>query len=116
MIARGFTLLEVTVALAVAAVALVAMMARLGASADIQRDLSLHALALSAAIDRLERERLLPGLPAADSGGTMRTGATVVHWRASTQPTRLSGFVRREVRVQVRKEPPVKLFLYREAP
>ena len=42
----GFTLIETLVALAIAAVALIALMGRLGASADVQRTLAMQAIAV----------------------------------------------------------------------
>jgi len=112
---HGFTLLEVMVALAIAATALVTLISRVGASADIQRDLSLHALALSTAINQLEAQRLKSGLPGTDTHGEVKTGGITLQWRSSVKHTGTDGFVRQEMEVTAPDEPPVKLFLYRAA-
>ncbi len=113
---RGFTLLEVMVALAIAATALVVLIARVGASADIQRTLSLHALALSTAVNQLEAQRLKPGLSDTDTHGEVSVEGVMLQWRGSAQRTKGSGFVRHNMEVTAPGEPPVKLFLYRIAP
>jgi len=113
---HGFTLLEVMVALAIAATALVTLISRVGASADIQRDLSLHALALSTAVNQLEAQRLKSGLPNADTHGEVKAGDITLQWHGSVERTEGSGFVRQNMEVTAPGEPPVKLFLYRAAP
>jgi len=65
----GFTLLEVMVALAIAATALVVLMSRLGSSADIQYSLKANALAMETAMDVLARERMKPDLPKSGESG-----------------------------------------------
>ncbi len=113
---QGFTLLEVMVALAIAATALVTLISRVGASADIQRDLSLHALALSTAINQLEAQRLESGLPNTDTHGEVKAGGVTLQWHGTVERTKGSGFVRENMEVTAPGEPPVKLFLYRAAP
>ena len=53
---RGFSLIEVLVALGIAAVALVALVGRLGASADVQHSLASHTIMLDTAINLLQAE------------------------------------------------------------
>lgn len=113
---RGFTLLEVTVALAIAAVALVTLMGRVGASADIQRDLAMHALALSTAVNLLEAQRLTPGLPHSETHGEVQAEHVTLQWRGSVKNTMVDGFVRQDMQVTAPGEPPVTLFLYRAVP
>jgi len=113
---HGFTLLEVMVALAIAATALVTLISRVGASADIQRDLSLHALALSTAVNQLESQRLQSSVPNADTHGEVKAGEVTLKWHGSVERTQGSGFVRQNMEVSVPDEPPVELFLYRATP
>jgi len=113
---HGFTLLEVMVALAIAATALVVLISRVGASADIQRDLSLHALALSTAVNQLEAQRLQSGVPDTDTHGEVRMEGVTLQWHGSVQRTAGSGFVRQNMEVTAPGEPPVTLFLYRTTP
>jgi len=110
---RGFTMLEVMVALAIAATALVTLMGREGASADIQQGLSMHALALTAALNRLEGERLKPGLPTSDSHGEVTVNGVLLHWHGWVEKTATPEFVLQHMEVTAPKQPPVKLFLYR---
>jgi len=108
----GFTLIEVLVALGIASFALVALMGRLGASADIQRTLSLHMLALDTARNVLAAERLSPVFTAEKQGDVEAAGVHL-HWRSWSEKTALDQLVRRNVAVQAASEPAVKLFIYR---
>ncbi|MDQ6954388.1 MAG: type II secretion system minor pseudopilin GspI [Mariprofundaceae bacterium] len=110
---RGFTLIEVLVALGIASFALVALMGRLGASADIQRSLSLHALAMDTARNVLAEERLLEILPADEKQGDIQSAGVYLHWRTWSEKTLLDTFVRRNVAVEAGNEPEVILFMYR---
>jgi len=112
----GFTLLEVLVAMAIAATALVTLMSRLGASSDVQRDLALHALALSEAVNRLEAQRLLPAPPNDETHGRVRVGEVELRWHGSAEKTQLAKLVRENMEVKADDEPPVRLFLYRMLP
>jgi len=112
----GFTLLEVMVALAIAAMALTVLISRVGASADIQHDLSLHAMALSTAVNQLEATRLQPGLPHTDTHGLVEIKNMALHWHGTVKKTESPGFVRQDMEVTAGNEPPVTLFLYRTAP
>ncbi|MDQ6950538.1 MAG: type II secretion system minor pseudopilin GspI [Mariprofundales bacterium] len=111
----GFTMLEVMVALAIAATALVTLMGREGASADIQEGVSLHALALATAVNQLEGQRLEPSLPNSDTHGEVTVNGQVLQWRGRVEHTATAGFVIQHMAVTASKEPPVKLFLYRLA-
>jgi len=109
----GFTLIEVLVALSIASFALVALMGRLGASADVQRTLSLHALALNEARNLLAEDRLKPNVSSSEQRGNVDASGVRMHWRAWTEKTALPGFVRRNIAVQAGNEPEITLFMYR---
>lgn len=109
----GFTLIEVLVALSIASFALVALMGRLGASADVQRTLSLNALAMSEARNLLAEDRLKKVVSNSEQQGNVDVSGVPMHWRTWTEKTALKGFVRRNVAVQADKEPEITLFMYR---
>jgi len=111
--AQGFTLIEVLVALSIASFALVALMGRLGASADVQRTLALHALAIQEARNLLAEESLQPTVSSSEKSGSITSADVPMTWRAWTEKTALDGFVRRNVAVQAGSEPEVILFMYR---
>ena len=113
--ARGFTLLEVMVALAIAATALVVLMGRVGSSADIQRDLALHAEAMSLGVNELERIAMLRA-PAPDASGEMETASGTFRWKSTQQATLDARFVRQEMLVTAPDGGTVSLFLYRSLP
>lgn len=113
---RGFTLIEVLIAIGIAAVALVALVGRLGSSADIQLSLSLHAVMLDTAINLLEAEREKEGVSGDEKQGEVTVEGVIYHWRLWSEKTEVDGFVRRNVSVQHPREPEVKMFLYRMQP
>ncbi|MDX8392799.1 MAG: type II secretion system minor pseudopilin GspI [Mariprofundaceae bacterium] len=115
LLSRGFTLLEVMVALAIAATALVALMGRVGSSADIQHDLSMHAEALSLAVNQLESLRLEKA-PVAEREGEVETGRGVFHWQLTLEKTLDDGFVRQNMLVTAPDGGEVRMFLYRNIP
>ncbi len=110
---RGFTLLEVMVALAIAATALVALMGRIGSSADIQHDLALHAEAISVAVNELERIKMRKS-PANDTHGEVETASGTFQWKATIVRTLDDGFVRQNMLVTAPDGGTVTLFLYRD--
>jgi len=110
---RGFTLLEVMVALAIAATALVALMGRVGSSADIQHDLSLHAEAMSVAVNELERIKI-EKKPARDIQGKVETPSGVFQWKSTVERTGDDGFIRQNMLVTDPDGGTVRLFLYRD--
>jgi len=112
---HGFTLLEVMVALAIAATALVVLMGRVGSSADIQHDLSLHAQAVGVAVNELERIAL-EGKQAADVSGEVEAASGIFRWKSSQQATLDAKFVRQDMLVTAPDGSTVSLFLYRSLP
>ncbi|MDQ6968862.1 MAG: type II secretion system minor pseudopilin GspI [Mariprofundaceae bacterium] len=111
--AGGFTLIEALVALAIASFALVALMGRMGASADIQGRLSLHALSIQTARNILAEDRLQTVVSGTESQGELITYGVPIVWRLWTEKTLLDGFVRRNVAVTADHDPEVRLFMYR---
>jgi len=109
----GFTLIEVLVALSIGSFALVALMGRLGASADVQRTLALHALSLNEGRNLLAEDRLNPSVSNSEEQGDVDVSGVTMHWRTWTEKTALDGFVRRNVAVQAGNEPEITLFMYR---
>jgi len=110
---HGFTLIEVLVALSIASLSLVALMGRLGASADIQRSLMLQALVMQEARNLWVQDRLKPSVANASADGTLQRQGVTLHWKTWTEKTMLDGFVRRNISVQVAGETKVTLFMYR---
>ncbi|MDQ6992715.1 MAG: type II secretion system protein [Mariprofundus sp.] len=111
---QGFTLIEAMVALAIAATALVVLMGRLGATAEIQHTLAVHALELDVASNELARQSMQHLTQGSEKTGTIETGGMVLHWRSWTEKTMLDGFVRRNIVVSAPGEAEVSLFLYQE--
>ncbi len=111
---RGFTLIEAIVALGIAATALVVLMGRLGASADMQRDLAMHALAMDVALNELARQAQQSSVSGREQHGTVKVGGQTLTWRSWTEKTLLDGFVRRNIAVKAPDEPELVLFIYRE--
>lgn len=114
-VARGFTLLEVMVALAIAATALVVLIGRVGSSADIQRDLALHAEALDIAVNELERIALQQA-PAPDVSGEVQAPSGTYRWESKQVATLDAHFVRQNMQVTDPDGGKVNLFLYRRLP
>jgi len=114
--ARGFTLLEVMAALAIAATALVVLLSRLGASADIQHDVFMHALSLETAVDVLNRERLSESVSTSQKEGKDEALGVELAWSIQPEQTMVPGFLRQNVTVTAPREAPVSLFLYRAMP
>jgi len=103
------------VALAIAATALVVLMGRVGSSADIQYDLSLHAEAMGVAVNELERIAM-EGVPAADVSGEIETASGIFRWQSNQKATLDAQFVRQDMLVTAPDGGTVSLFLFRNLP
>jgi type II secretion system protein I len=110
---RGFSLIEVLVALGIAAVALVALVGRLGASADIQHSLSSHTIMLDTAINFLQSERYSKDISTEEKQGEIEISGVSYHWKLWGEKTELEGFIRRNVSIKHPDEPELTMFLYR---
>ncbi len=96
---RGFTLVEVLVALALLAVALAAGMRALAQTADGAGTLKARTLALWVAQNRLAAAQLAPGTTAADTRGeAVQAGVTSV-WDVRVAATPNPAFRRLDIRV-----------------
>ncbi len=82
---RGFTLIEVLVALAVVALALGALARAAGNAADVQYEAERRTLALWVASNRLA-ELELATVAAGRSNGTTRLGGIDWRWQADVSP------------------------------
>ncbi|HJU24427.1 MAG TPA: type II secretion system minor pseudopilin GspI [Casimicrobiaceae bacterium] len=96
--ARGFTLIEVLVALAIVAVALAAGMRAVAQSADGATSLRMRTLALWVAQNRLAQAQLADPWPARGSASGAETQAgTRLLWRESVSDTPNPAFRRVEI-------------------
>lgn len=109
----GFTLIEALVALMIASTALVVLMGRLGASANIQQTLTMHDLAMDHARNKLT-ELSIASASFDEQQGVIEAGNIQLVWRSWSEKTLLDGFMRMNVSVKVPDEPEVVVFLYRE--
>jgi len=109
---RGFTLIEVLVALSIAAFALVALLGRLGASSDVQLTLMQQQIAETVARNQLAEQMLKPDAAANEDSGNVQWQGQNFQWRAWTVKTELPRFVRRNVAVQGEGQPEVRLFVF----
>lgn len=115
--AAGFTLIEVLVAIAIAASALLVMMGRLGASADVQHTLQVHELMLETALDVLERGKLeKQGGTFRETHGERKVGNLEISWKSSYLPTVQQKLLRQNVEVSAPGEASLTLSRYRSVP
>lgn len=118
---RGFTLVEVLVALAVVAIAMSAVLYGLGQGIDTSAALRDRTVALWVAQNRLAQHQLARAWPALDTTeGVTEMGGRAWHWREQVSATTEQDF--RRVDIEVRAAPGgealVRLtgFLARQAP
>jgi len=108
----GFTLIEALVALMIAATALVVLMGTLGTSSQVQRTLSMHALAMEQAQNKLT-ELSITSTSLDEQQGSIEVAGLQLEWRSWSEKTMLDGFMRLNVSVTIPGEPEVSTFLYR---
>ena len=97
MRARGFTLVEILVALALVGVALAAGMRALAQAADGAGTLKARTLALWVAQDRLAVAQLAPALPLGATQGDAVQAGMSFQWRVSVGGTPNPGFRRVDI-------------------
>jgi len=111
----GFTLIEALVALMIAATALVVLMGSLGSSANIQRTLSMHDLAMEQVQNKLI-ELSISSTSLEEQQGRIEVADMQLEWRSWSEKTMLDHFVRLNVSIEIPDEPEVTLFIYQKAP
>ncbi len=113
---RGFTLIEVLVALSIAAFALTALMGRMGASVSVQQTLMHQRDLQQVAQNLITEEMLSPDAIGNDHSGTLEWRGQALQWRAWSEKTELEQFVRRNVAVRMPGEPEYRSFVFMVAP
>jgi len=104
----GFTLLEIMVALAIVATAMVVLAGRLGASSDLQRDVHLRLQALEIGADLLDRARLHGSL-LDDGHGSVSVDGDRFDWEMQMRPGPAAGLQLLAVTVRTPSTPVVAL-------
>lgn len=112
---HGFTLLEVLVSLAIVATVLVVFVGRLGASANLQREIRLRSQALEIGTNVLEQSRMQSGTSEADEGEE-QIGDDRFVWKTSSQAGPVAGLIQQQVVVTAADGVQIQLSLYRATP
>jgi general secretion pathway protein I len=99
--ARGFTLIEVLVALAIVAIGMAAVLGTLTSSASTVIYMKDRTLAQWIALNHIAEQRLQPQVPAlGNSDGDIDYAGSKWHWRQETVATAVQGMVRMDVSVR----------------
>lgn len=105
---RGFTLVEVLVALAVLAIALAAVLRAMGQAIDLSTALSQRTVALWAAEERATDHRLRGDWPALDTtDGKMEFGDREWRWQEKVSTTPLEELRRLEIEIRTPDSPDI---------
>ncbi|HEX9811699.1 MAG TPA: type II secretion system minor pseudopilin GspI [Burkholderiales bacterium] len=105
---RGFTLVEVLVALAVLAIALAAVLRAMGQAIDLSTDLRERTVALWAAQERATDHRLRNDWPALDTTeGKMKFGEREWRWHENVSKTPLDEMRRLEIEIRAPDSPDI---------
>jgi general secretion pathway protein I len=98
---RGFTLIEVLVALAIVAIGMAAVLGTLTSSASTVLFMRDKTLAQWVALNQIAQQRLLPQIPAqGTTDGDVDYAGQKWHWHQETVPTAVQGMIRMDVRVR----------------
>jgi len=101
LIAKGFTLIEVLVALAIVAIGMAALLSALGSSADSASYLRDKTFAEWVALNRIEEVRLASGIPQeGKSDGEVELANRKWKWQQEVLKTEVTGVMRVDVRVK----------------
>ncbi len=106
---RGFTLIEVLVALAVLAIALAAVVRTMGQSIDLAADLRERTLALWVAQERAALLQLAKAWPdLATAKGTAEMGGREWEWQEKTSSTEVAAMRRVDIEVRAPRSPDLR--------
>ncbi len=98
---RGFTLIEVLVALAIVAIGMAAVLGTLTSSASTVLYMRDKTLANWVALNHIAEQRLQPQMPqVGNSDGDVDYAGQKWHWRQETVATAVQGMIRMDVRVR----------------
>lgn len=107
--ARGFTLIEVLVALAVLAIALAAVLRTMGQSIDLAADLRERTLALWVAQERAAALQLANTWPSLDTTkGTAEMGGREWEWQQQATSTEVAEMRRVDIEVRAPRSPDLR--------
>jgi len=99
---RGFTLIEVLVALAILAIALTVVLHSMGQAIDLTANLRDRQVALWVAQNRLTQHQLQRDFPSTDTReGTVEMGGQEWHWREQVSATPEAALRRIEIEVRL---------------